>query len=229
MEFKLYSHNINKIVANSTVALLLGFGLLLILYLMTKIFDNISDSLIFSVISTISIIILFFGFLSRYLEHEKYNESPIGMLKLNTDGFVINDNCFLYNEISNLHFDIWDYFGRFQDVFGYGACLSIGLRNKISFKTDSSTYEFYFQLDSEKQIDDLQNYIFEIIMDEKIVFNGIQTPKMLSIEQKKSERYKAHIKKLMKENKIECELGIKLLGLDSYKPGIEILKRKYCS
>ena len=229
LKFKLYPKELKKVRPTSEKICLAGFfAFTIVAFLSSFVGENFEFFL--KILGFVCLGVLFYGFISHFWEYEKVNSESISSIELDKEKLLIGEIAYPLKELKDLTFDFRNYYGMFQNSpMSITPVYSSGTDNKISFYHNQLKTEFSFQINDKKQMEELQDYIFDIIITEKILFDGLKAPKMLTEKQKRSEKFDLFIKKLLLEKRIECNLGLKLLRLDKYGPGIEILKKKYCS
>ncbi|MES2813190.1 MAG: hypothetical protein V4670_12020 [Bacteroidota bacterium] len=104
----------------------------------------------------------------RINEYENLNGYFDGTLILNEEFIVLNNLNIPLNEIEKLEINYFDFSGRKTGNYRYGPMYTNGIGNQIKIKTRHSSYECYFEIISETLIYNIEQYLYNIVVNRKL-------------------------------------------------------------
>ncbi|AOC94943.1 hypothetical protein BB050_01817 [Flavobacterium anhuiense] len=166
------------------------------------------------------------GILIRLTEFENLNGRLEGKISFEEDFLMINEIKHNYSELENLVVYGNSFYGERTKNYRYGPMYGNGVENLISFTHNGIKTEKYFQLNSERHLDELQEILIHILTTEKLPYRR-EYLNFINDEHRSFLLFELLVGKLIREKRMECKEGINLIGLNS-KDAIEF-RIKYCS
>ncbi|RUT69781.1 hypothetical protein D0817_14280 [Flavobacterium cupreum] len=167
----------------------------------------------------------FSSYFIRITEFENLNGHFDGTLSFEEDFLMINKTEYKYSVLENLVIYGNSFCGEKTKNYRYGPTYANGVENLISFTHNGFKVEKYFQLNSERHLDKLQETLIHIITSEKIPYKR-EHLNFINEEYRSFILFELFIGKLIKEKRIDYRDGIDLIGLKSKQA--EEFKTKYC-
>ncbi|TDO84111.1 hypothetical protein EV143_101556 [Flavobacterium chryseum] len=167
----------------------------------------------------------FSSYFIRITEFENLNGYFDGTISFEEDFLILNETEYKYSELENLVIYGNSFSGEKTKNYRYGPMYANGVENLISFNHNEFKVEQYFQLNSERHLDKLQETLIHIITTEKIPYNR-EYLNFINEEHRSFILFELFIGKLIKEKRIEYQDGIQLIGLNSKQA--EEFKIKNC-
>lgn len=165
--------------------------------------------------------------INRLTEFENLNGYFEGTISFSEEFLNINEIKYQYSELEDLVIYGNSFSGEKTENYRYGPKYGNGVENQISFTHNRIKIEKYFQLNSERHLDELQNTLIHIITNEKIPYKR-EYLDFINEEHRSFMLFELLIGKLITEKKIDCKKGIGLVKFHSTKDAEEF-KTKYCS
>jgi len=166
----------------------------------------------------------FSSYFIRITEFENLNGHFEGTISFEEDFLIINESEYKYSELENLVIYGNSFSGEKTKNYRYGAMYGNGIENLISFTHNGFKVEKYFQLNSERHLDELQATLIHIITCEKIPYKR-EYLNFINEEHRSFMLFELFIGKLIKEKRIQYQDGIRLIKLKSKEA--EGFKAKY--
>jgi hypothetical protein len=175
--------------------------------------------------SFITFLLSFSSYFIRLTEFENLNGYFDGIISFEEDVLIVNETEYKYSELENLVIYGNSFSGGKTENYRHGPMYGNGIENLISFNYNGMKVEKYFKLNSERHLDELQQTLVNIITCEKIPYKR-EYLNFINEEYRSFILFELFIGKLIKEKRIECQDGIRLIGLKSKQA--EEFKTKYC-
>lgn len=156
----------------------------------------------------------FSSYFIRLTEFENLNGYFDGLISFEEDCLKLNETEYKYSEIENLIIYGNSFSGEKTKNYRYGPMYGNGVENLISFTHNGFKLEKYFQLNSERHLDELQATLIHIITCEKISYKR-EYLNFINEEHRSFILFELFIGKLIKEKRIEYRDGIRLIGFNS--------------
>ncbi|WP_426483609.1 hypothetical protein [Flavobacterium sp. 2] len=166
------------------------------------------------------------GIFIRFTEFENLNGYFEGKISFEENSLTINEIEYRYSDLENLVIYGNSFSGERTKNYRYGPMYGNGVENLISFTYDGIKIEKYFQLNSERHLDELQEVLIHILTTEKLPYKR-EYLDFINDEHRSFLLFELLVGKLIREKRIECAEGIRLIGLNSKET--EEFKAKYCS
>ncbi|WJS95525.1 hypothetical protein NYQ10_03520 [Flavobacterium johnsoniae] len=176
----------------------------------------------------IAVLLLFHlaGTFIRLAEFENFNGYLKGKIAFDEDFLVVNEIEYNYSNLQDLVIYGNSFSGEKTQNYRSGPMYGNGTKNLISFTYDGIKVEKYFQLNSERHLDELQEVLIHILTTEKLPYKR-EYLDFINDEHRSFLLFELFIGKLIREKRMECKEGINLIGLNS-KDAAEF-RIKYCS
>ncbi len=172
-------------------------------------------------------LINFSSYFIRLTEFENLNGYLEGVISFKENFLIINEIEYKYSELENLLIYGNSFSGEKTQNYRSGPMYGNGVENLISFTCNGIKIEKYFQLNSERHLDELQNALIHIITEDKIPFKK-EYLNFINEEHRSYILFEFLIGKLIREKKIDCKEGLTMVKFNSNKDTIEF-KAKYCT
>ncbi|MET0946477.1 MAG: hypothetical protein ABWY22_13780 [Flavobacterium sp.] len=156
----------------------------------------------------------FSSYFVQLREFENLNGYFDGLISFEEDCLKLNETEYKYSEIENLIIYGNSFSGEKTKNYRYGPMYGNGVENLISFTHNGFKIEKYFQLNSERHLDELQEILIHIITLEKIPYKR-EYLNFINKEYRSFVLFELFIGKLIKEKRIEYRDGIRLIGFNS--------------
>ena len=173
-----------------------------------------------------------FSYIYQYWDFENITISEPKILAFNERSFTIDsENTILHETIKELKINIDAFYNERINMMIRTPLeqKSQGVKNKITIKTDSETFEFFIKLQSSLHRSNFEEILFNLVMQHKLENLHIkQAVKLIAPRFKNSDEYKGHIIDQIKSGKISCTEGLLLHGYTSDQEARE-LRKKYCA
>ncbi|MFB3386446.1 hypothetical protein [Flavobacterium sp. LAR06] len=156
----------------------------------------------------------FSSYFIRLTEFENLNGYFDGLISFEEDCLKLNETEYKYSAIENLIIYGNSFSGEKTKNYRYGPMYGNGVENLISFTHNGFKLEKYFQLNSERHLDELQATLIHIITCEKIPYRR-EYLNFINEEHRSFILFELFIGKLIKEKRIEYRDGIRLIGFNS--------------
>ena len=149
-------------------------------------------------LSGFSIIIAGFG---PYFETEPLNGKLIDEIIINENEIIIFKKIIPLSNIKEIELKLNSFYGKHTDNRRFGPAFYQGVNNYFSIKIEREITKIFFLISNQKQFNDLEKIIFNIITEEKIKFK-FRYLDYISDGLKKTDDYKIFIDKLNKEKRL---------------------------
>ncbi|WP_141402445.1 hypothetical protein [Sediminicola luteus] len=188
------------------------------------------DSILF--LYFIGLIPLVFSYIYQYYEYENINTQKRGHIEFDETGITLDYNLQIpYLSISHFRIDWERYYGQKINKRPFGGPYpkySLGVKNKLRFRSNDQEYEFHFKLEDETHLHQFQRFLLELVTTDKLYH---LPPKnqigLISDKFKHLSQFKYFVIKLIEENRIDCTTGLLLHGYKTDKEA-ELLRKKHC-
>ena len=155
----------------------------------------------------------FSSYFVQLTEFENLNGIFDGLISFEEDFLMLNETKYKYSELENLVIYGNCFYGEKTKNYRYGPMFGNGVENLISFTHNGFKIEKYFQLNSERHLDELQETLIHIITLEKIPYKR-EYLNFINKEYRSFILFELFIGKLIKEKRIEYSDGIRLIGFN---------------
>lgn len=198
---------------------------LLLLFIKTSFGYDISKH--FYSLLIIPVITYFIGGAMRLTEYENLNGHFMGNITFEDNTLIIENEHYQYRKIENIILQVNSYSGQRNENTRSGPMYSNGTNNLISFNYEGEKILRNFKLDSERHIDELQLVLLDVITNEKVPYQR-KYLNLINTEHRSYIKFELFIAKLIKERRMQCTVGLLLIGYSSDDEAKE-LRTKYCS